>query len=76
MLLWQIKMHGAYITGYSAHVSGSCVWSLVFVCDVFVGDVNLVHFLSKPNRMTVKDSPYDSVRWDLTSKVVFTSSPY
>ena len=50
----------ASFADYREQVSGSFVWSPVFVGDAFVHDLTLVSFLSMLNGITIQDSSHDS----------------
>jgi len=51
----------ALVADYCEHVSGSHMWSPIFVRNAFVDDITLVSFLSKLYRIAVHGSPHDSV---------------
>jgi len=51
-------------TVYCSHVCRSCVWSPIFIHDTLVDDATLVSLLIKLNRIPIRQSSLDSVRWD------------
>ena len=66
----------ATVATYCDNVSGSCIWSPIFIRDALVDDASLISLLIKLNGILIGQSSLDSVKWDLNPKGSFTVKSY
>ena len=66
----------ATVAAYCDNVSGSWIWSPIFIRDALVDDAYLISLLIKLNEILIGQSSLDSVKWDLNPKGSFTVKSY